>query len=313
MVPSRPPVSSGLAVELCAVILAAAPVMVLLALFRRADALRPEPRGEVARALVLGALLAIPVFALEVLLKRLLGGAALAAGRFLDAYLVAALPEEAAKLAVVLAVPFRRKSFDEFSDGVLYTAAASLGFGLLENLLYVSGWFAMWFCALPGVRLLCAPGIASPSGTHHIVLGLVRALTAVPMHALAAGIMGYFVGRARFAELSLATHALHEVVDVVPAVVSRRTAWCVVGLTAAVTVHGTYDWAVYAFGAERLIFVALPALLGAAAWMQVRLVRHALELDEALLGPGRRSSLLLALHGQLPPTQPPRSASTSVP
>ncbi len=300
MVASRA-VSSGLAVELCAVVLATAPVLALLGLFRRADSLRPEPRGEVARTMALGALLAVPVFAAEVGLRRLLGDGALAAGRFLDAYLVAALPEEGAKLLVVLILPFRRKNFDEFSDGVLYTAAASLGFGLLENLLYVSGWFAMWFCGLPLVRLLCPPGGAAPSSQHHIVLGLVRALTAVPMHALAAGIMGYFVGRARFAELRPATHALHEMVDLVPAVVPRRAAWCFLGLAAAVAVHGTYDWAVYAFGGQRLIFVALPALLGLAAWIQIRLVQHALVLDDALLGPGRRSSLWEALAAHPPP------------
>jgi len=299
-------VSSGLAVELCAVVLATAPVVALLALFRRADALRPEPHGEVARTMALGALLAVPVLAVEVGLRRLLGDSALAAGRFLDAYLVAALPEEGLKLAVVLAVPFRRRSFDEFSDGVLYTAAASLGFGLLENLLYVSGWFAMWFCALPGVRLLCDPGSASPSSEHHIVLGFVRALTAVPMHALSAGIMGYFVGRARFAALRPVTHALHEWVDLVPTVIPRRAAWCLLGLGAAVALHGTYDWAVYAFGTQRLIFVALPLLLGLAAWIQVRLVQHALVLDDALLGPGRRSSLWEALAARpLPPAKIP--------
>src|SRR5437588_402293 len=78
---------------------------------------------------------------------------------------------EALKLAVVLGFPFRYSAFDEVLDGVVYTVAASLGFGLLENLAY--------------------------SATD-VATGLARALTAVPMHAIAAGVMGYFVGRARF-------------------------------------------------------------------------------------------------------------------
>ncbi|MBL8605430.1 MAG: PrsW family intramembrane metalloprotease [Myxococcales bacterium] len=284
---------SGITVEVSAFLLAVAPVAALLAAFRRADKARPEPLTEVARTMAAGIAVTVPVFATELALKHWLGDAALVAGRFLDAYLVAALVEEGAKLIVVMTVAFPRRAFDEFTDGVLYTGAASLGFGLLENLLYVSGWFAVWFCSLPTVRLLCGPSAMGPTETHHIVLGFVRALTAVPMHAVSGGLMGYFIGRARYPDVRPTVDASEDVVDLVPAVIPRKAAWCLLGLAVAVAVHGTYDWVVYAFGGRRLIFVALPLILGGASWALARLVRHSLSLDEALHEPGRRSSLVI--------------------
>jgi RsiW-degrading membrane proteinase PrsW (M82 family) len=258
--------------EVAGFVVAVLPVAVLLLVFRYADSWRPEPKREVVRAVVLGALACVPVFFAEVALKRLLGPWSLAGARFVDAYVVAALPEEAAKLAVVLAVPYRRRYFDEYTDGVLYTGAVSLGFGLFENLLFVSGAFANAVCAVPWISGLCGAERAVHTDAQHVVLGLVRALTTVPMHAIASGLMGYFVGRGRF--------------------VRRRHAprWWAAGLLVAVIVHGSYDWLVFGVGHSPLIFCLLPALLVAAGFGLRAALRHALALDEVMLGPERRNS-----------------------
>jgi RsiW-degrading membrane proteinase PrsW (M82 family) len=90
----------------------------------------------------------------------------------LDAFFEAAIPEELFKFAVLMLYAYRHRAFDEPMDGVVYGAAASLGFATLENVLYVGG---------------------GGLGT-----AMLRALTAVPGHACSGVIMGYFVGRAKF-------------------------------------------------------------------------------------------------------------------
>lgn len=278
--------------QVLAVCLAVAPIAVALGVFRRVDAVRPEPRGEIARTMLLGVAVCVPVYIIEAWLKRALGAHSLAGGRFLDAFVVAALTEEAAKLLVVLGYPFRRAAFDEFTDGVLYAGAASLGFCLVENLIYLSDAFAMAFCALPGSDDLCVPHPHADRGDV-VILGLVRAMTTVPMHALSAACMGYFIGRARFPELSLLESSLSDLSDVLPERLPLRTRWLALGLFAAVLVHGTFDWVVYALGARPVVFVVLPAtLLGALAVVH-RLVTHARAMDDALHG-HRRSSLVRA-------------------
>ncbi len=287
-----PPLRDLVPVQVLAVCLAVAPIVVALAVFRRIDARRPEPRGEIARTLLLGVAVCVPVFIVEAWLKRALGAHSLAAGRFLDAFVVAALTEESAKLAVVLGYAFRREAFDEFTDGVLYAGAASLGFCLVENLIYLSDAFAMAFCALPGSADLCAPH-PHAERADVVILGLVRAMTTVPMHALSAACMGYFIGRARFAELSPLESSLSDLSDVLPERIPLRARWVLLGLAAAVLVHGTFDWVVYALGARPVVFVVLPATLLAALAVGFRLVRHASDMDDALHG-HRRSSLVRA-------------------
>jgi RsiW-degrading membrane proteinase PrsW (M82 family) len=277
-------------IEAAGLAVAIAPVIVLLLVFRRADAARPEPKREVFVTMALGFLACVPAAAIEVAQKRALGTWALAGGRFLDAYLVAALTEESAKMLVVFLWPWRR-GFDEVMDGVLYTAAASLGFGLLENLIYIDAHFAALFCGVPGVETLCG-GRSFAGSVEGVILGAVRAITAVPMHAVASGIMGYFIGRARFHQWSPAADAYDDLPELLPHSIPRPVAWAVLGLLAAVGVHGTYDWAVFAMGTRPVIFLALPVILGISIFTLVRLVRHALHLDDERLGPSRRISLV---------------------
>lgn len=283
-------VSPSLAIEAAGLLVAIAPVLVLVMIFRHADAARPEPKREVLATMALGFFACVPAAAIEVAEKRLLGSWALAGGRFLDAYLVAALTEESAKMLVVFIWPWRRR-FDEVMDGVVYTSAASLGFGLLENLVYVDARFAALFCAVPGVAPLCS-GHTAAGSLEGVILGVVRAITAVPMHAVSSGIMGYYLGRARFHAWSPAADAYDDLPDLLPARIPRSTAWALFGLGAAVGVHGTYDWAVFAMGTRPVIFLALPLILGASVFALVRLCRHALHIDDERLGPGHRTSLV---------------------
>lgn len=221
------------------------PAVALAAWFRRLDRSRPAPRRALYTTMALGAFACIPAALIELGEKTLLGDASMMGGRAVDAFVVAAFTEEAVKLLVVLAYPFRRSVVNEVMDGVVYTVAASLGFGLIENLAF---------------------------GAADLATAVIRAMTAVPMHAVASGLMGYFVGRARFASSSGA----------LPLTLA--------GLLCGVCAHGAYDWAVFnhdnAWFAESIAVLVVGAL---ALW---GLVRRAIGMDEAMLG---RVSLPLSI------------------
>lgn len=213
------------------------PALALLWLFIWLDRSRPEPRRVLYATAVLGALACGPALLIERFEHHALGDAALLGGRFLDAFVVAALTEETLKLIVVLGYAFRQPSFDEVIDGIVYAAAASLGFGLVENI-----------------------GLAGDD----VGLGVLRAISAVPLHALASGVMGYFVGRARHASPN-ATLPL-----------------ALVGLFFAVVIHGSYDWAVFNRDAAWM-FEAAAVLLASGCTLAL-LVRHARRMDDAMHG-----------------------------
>jgi RsiW-degrading membrane proteinase PrsW (M82 family) len=149
------------------------PVAVLLRYFYMRDAHR-EPRSVLVKTFLLGLLATIPVVLLDLGLEALRPASlSLLRGALYEAFVLAAIPEELLKLAVILRYSMRQASFEEPMDGIVYGATAALGFAFLENALYV------------------AQG--------GLVVAALRSVTAVPMHAAAGAILGHFAARARFA------------------------------------------------------------------------------------------------------------------
>jgi RsiW-degrading membrane proteinase PrsW (M82 family) len=91
--------------------------------------------------------------------------------KLFEAAVLAAGVEESAKWVIFLSFVYRWSEFDEPLDGVVYGVALALGFATVENVLFV-------------LR----------SG---LELGLLRALFAVPAHALFGAVMGFYFGRAK--------------------------------------------------------------------------------------------------------------------
>jgi len=142
------------------------PGIVLLIFFYCKDK-EPEPKKLILKVFLYGVLLILPAIAIEMFLGKL--GFK---GAFFNAFLVAGLVEEFLKYKLILQVPFKNPAFSQVTDGIIYAIVASLGFATFENILYV---------------LQNGYGI-----------GIVRAFTAVPLHALVSGIMGYYIGCAKF-------------------------------------------------------------------------------------------------------------------
>ena len=115
------------------------PAVLLLRYFYRRD-LNPEPRGVLIKTFLLGVLIVMPVILVGLPLRLWCpyGASPVYFGLYC-AFLYAAVPEEFFKFLVVTRYSARNPAFDEPMDGVVYGAAASLGFAAFENMVYVAG------------------------------------------------------------------------------------------------------------------------------------------------------------------------------
>ena len=95
---------------------------------------------------------------------------------FFNNFIRAAFVEEFFKLSVIIFYCTRKTAFDEPMDGLIYGVAASLGFAAYENIDYV-----LYFYKEPSFDI-----------------ALVRAFSAVPMHALCGIMMGFLVSQSIF-------------------------------------------------------------------------------------------------------------------
>jgi len=122
----------------------------------------PEPVRWILRAFFGGIIICIPVAFLENFISGLLfpaGGPTTLFGTTAEAFFVAALPEEAAKLFILWLFVLRKNPyFDEHFDGIVYAVFVSLGFAAIENIFYVMGSGEGWVSVAAGRAFLAVPG-----------------------------------------------------------------------------------------------------------------------------------------------------------
>lgn len=153
-------------------LLATAPVIIILVYIYIRDRYEKEPLGLLLRTLFFGMLIIPPVVAVEAYLSGLgfhLSGLNKAA---YTAFVVAACTEELFKFTALRLSIWKNKNFDERFDGIVYSVFISLGFAWIENIMYVY--------------------------QHGVSTGMIRALTAVPAHAVFGVSMGYYFSKAKF-------------------------------------------------------------------------------------------------------------------
>ena len=157
--------------------------------FARKDRYRPEPKKLIALTFVLGMASTLPVLGLQFVFvdESIFDPETQISEAVVRNLVVAATIEELAKFLVVLLGAYRTLHFDEPSDGLVYGAAASLGFASLENLLYVINFG-------PEVMIFRAP----LSTVAHVIFGCcwgyALGRSKQPGISRASGVFGVFVG-----------------------------------------------------------------------------------------------------------------------
>ncbi len=153
-------------------ILALAPVGILLAYTFFRDKYEKEPWDMLLVALAMGIFSSIPIVWVErgfsLLGSSLYGWTSI----FYDSFIVASFTEELFKFIFLYILIWKSPEFNEKFDGIVYAVFISLGFAAVENVMYVFD--------------------------YGIQAGFTRAITAVPAHFLFGVNMGFFVGLARF-------------------------------------------------------------------------------------------------------------------
>jgi RsiW-degrading membrane proteinase PrsW (M82 family) len=230
----------------------AVPALAAMWLVDRLDAKRPEPPR--LRRLVAGVGMAsvIPAIIAGLILQKYtsssIGSALTYEGASFNSFVVAAAVEEACKIMVVYWVVWRHPEFDERMDGIVYACRAGLGFALVENVMYL---------------------LSEATLSGQITVWILRALLAVPGHAMWTGMIGYCAARRRFDRMGLGLLG---------------------GYLLAVSFHGLYDLSLFVQqpmhleGHEELAkpLLAVPVALTIIAFLALRaMARNALRLDDA--------------------------------
>jgi RsiW-degrading membrane proteinase PrsW (M82 family) len=143
-----------------------------------------EPTRWLVKATLWGVAICVPVAIVELAIQGILfGGGDIEFTNLFqstaNAFLVAAIPEEGAKLLVLWLLLRKNKVFDEHFDGIVYAVFISLGFAAIENVAYV-------FMA----------------GENWLSTAVMRALLAVPGHYAFAILMGYYYSLYHFVDRS---------------------------------------------------------------------------------------------------------------
>lgn len=184
------------------------PVLFLTIYVFKKDRLEKEPKGLLFRLLLFGALFSFIPALLEGIGDNFLA-------RFfrsknglyylLEAFFVVGLSEEGFKRFILRRRTWNNRSFNCSFDAIVYATYVSLGFALLENILYVFGY----------------------SVYRSFSVGLLRAVTAIPAHFFNGVFMGLYYGRAKECQIRCDVSGMKRN--------QRLSLWV------PVLLHGTYD------------------------------------------------------------------------
>ena len=192
------------------------PIAILVYYIYDKDKNSPEPTGQLIKAFFYG-VLSIPLSLCISIPLGLIGvypaEATSILGSISTAFFGAAIPEEIAKFFMLWLVLRKNPYFDENMDGVVYAVCVSLGFAVLENVMYLFS-----------------------NAESYLSVGIARALFAVPGHFCFGILMGYYYSLAKFYPKSaiknkilvliapIIAHGLYDsilfIIDVTPAVSS---------------------------------------------------------------------------------------------
>ena len=210
-------------------ILSLAPVFIIAGYIYFRDKYEKEPLRLLLFSLLAGAFIVIPILFIE----RFLGSFTPAFYGLLQAawkaFVVASFTEELYKYLALYLLIWKSREFNDKFDGIVYAVFISLGFAAVENVLYVMG-------------------------NGHFT-GIIRAVTAVPAHAIFGITMGFYFGMAKFYP-------------------KKQAALKQKALVAPIILHGIYDFILFT-GIDWLsiVFLAFLGYLYYSGWKRVKELR----------------------------------------
>lgn len=212
------------------------PAIFIIVQVYRADRFEKEPVSLILKLVVGGILSTIVAMILEYIGEGILDSFLWYRDPLYNVlfyYIVVAGSEELVKYYVLKKVSYNHDAYNCMFDGIVYAVAVSLGFALLENIMYV---FEAGFS-----------------------VAVIRAFTAIPGHASFGVFMGVWYGYAKRMQI------LNDV--------SMEKKMLVCSVVIPMLIHGTYDYVLSLNSCfVIIIFISFIALMFAAAIYVVRKV-----------------------------------------
>ncbi|MDA8559080.1 PrsW family glutamic-type intramembrane protease, partial [Flavobacteriaceae bacterium] len=106
------------------------PLLIVLFIYRN-DLYEKEPHKLLITTFFLGCFLVIPMILLELITEKIFKNI------FIFSMIGVALVEEGVKYIALLKFNFPKKDFNEPYDGIIYSLVLTMGFALVENIMYV--------------------------------------------------------------------------------------------------------------------------------------------------------------------------------
>jgi RsiW-degrading membrane proteinase PrsW (M82 family) len=151
------------------------PGLIYVSVYYNKDKYQKEPLGIILRAFFWGAAMVLPIGLLQTIIP---GEEYNEVFPIYAAYMILGIgfTEEFSKWLVTRIYSYRKSSFDEMTDGLVYGACAAGGFAVFENIFYVL--------------------------EHGFETGIIRSLLSVPGHIFWGAISGYWLAKYKFGQAS---------------------------------------------------------------------------------------------------------------
>lgn len=204
-------------------IIAALPALLLLGFIYYRDRKEKPPVKLMILLLATGAATTVPAAIVEFIGQAFVMGDSddLGLRLLIFCFFVIAVAEELGKYLVTICITWKSKEMQHSYDGVIYAVCSSLGFAILENVLYVY--------------------------QGGLLTGIMRAFTAIPLHCTVGVVMGALYAKAREEAYACDRGGM-----------IGYMAWAYL---VPVCIHGAYDYAImaasYGLIAEGWIYVIL--------------------------------------------------------
>jgi RsiW-degrading membrane proteinase PrsW (M82 family) len=186
------------------IVLAVVPALIWLLAFYQQDRLEPEPKRYIVGIFLLGAILseaiARPLVRDVFEVQNWLYDSALVG--ILGSIFIVGFIQEFLKYAGVRYTVYNSPEFDERIDGIIYGAAIGLGFATMQNIRYV----------------------VDNNGVD-LSVGAIQVAVNALAHASFSGVVGYFLGRAKFERMG--------------------PVWLPLGVTVAAVLNGVVSYALH--------------------------------------------------------------------